>query len=93
MADLHGVRLLVFRVADLACAVEVAAVRMEGWEETGRFNRLVNPQRPMSAKATEICDHLTATYGARFATPAMLRDMAAKGGSFYAAFGDGRAAA
>ena len=44
-------------------------------------------------KATEICDHLTATYGARFATPAMLRDMAAKGGSFYAAFGDGRAAA
>ena len=34
--------------------VEVAAVRMEGWEETGRFNRLVNPQRPMSAKATEI---------------------------------------
>ena len=46
-----------------------------------------------AAKATEICDHLTATYGARFATPAMLRDMAAKGGSFYAAFGDGRAAA
>jgi len=44
-------------------------------------------------KATEICDHLTATYGARFATPAMLRDMAAKGGSFYAVFGDGRAAA
>ena len=34
--------------------VEVAAVRIEGWEETGRFNRLVNPQRPMSAKATEI---------------------------------------
>ncbi|NBT30723.1 MAG: 3-hydroxyacyl-CoA dehydrogenase [Rhodobacteraceae bacterium] len=46
-----------------------------------------------AAKSTEICDHLTATYGTRFATPAMLRDMAAKGGSFYAAFGDGRAAA
>jgi len=27
MADIHGVRLLVFRIADLACAVEVAAVR------------------------------------------------------------------
>lgn len=27
MADLSGVRLLVFRVADLACAVEVTAVR------------------------------------------------------------------
>ena len=27
MADLRGVRLLVFRIADLACAVEVTAVR------------------------------------------------------------------
>jgi DNA polymerase-3 subunit epsilon len=35
--------------------VEVAAVRFEGWQETGRFNRLVNPERRMSAKASEVC--------------------------------------
>ena len=36
-----------------------------------------------AAKAVEICDALTATYGARFAAPALLRDMAAKGATFY----------
>ena len=39
-----------------------------------------------AAKATAICDTLTAALGARFAAPAMLRDMAATGGSFYPAF-------
>jgi 3-hydroxyacyl-CoA dehydrogenase/enoyl-CoA hydratase/3-hydroxybutyryl-CoA epimerase len=37
-----------------------------------------------AARAVEICDHLTATQGARFTTPALLRDMAAKGEGFYA---------
>lgn len=39
-----------------------------------------------AAKATEICDGLTAAYGPRFTTPALLRDMAATGGTFYARF-------
>jgi 3-hydroxyacyl-CoA dehydrogenase / enoyl-CoA hydratase / 3-hydroxybutyryl-CoA epimerase len=34
-------------------------------------------------RAVEICDHLTETYGARFTTPKLLREMAAKGESFY----------
>ncbi len=34
-------------------------------------------------RAVEICDGLTARHGARFAAPALLRDMAAKGASFY----------
>ncbi|MFN7223776.1 MAG: 3-hydroxyacyl-CoA dehydrogenase NAD-binding domain-containing protein [Paracoccaceae bacterium] len=34
-------------------------------------------------RAVEICDDLTATHGARFATPKMLRDMAASGARFY----------
>ena len=34
-------------------------------------------------RAVEICDHLTKTYGARFTTPKLLRDMAAKGETFY----------
>ena len=38
-----------------------------------------------AARAVEICDALTATYGARFAAPQMLRDMAAKGATFYPA--------
>ncbi len=36
-----------------------------------------------AAKAVEICEGLTGTFGARFAAPQMLRDMAAKGQSFY----------
>ena len=36
-----------------------------------------------AARAVEICDHLTATQGARFTAPQMLRDMAAKGEGFY----------
>ena len=40
-----------------------------------------------AAKAVEICEGLAATHGARFAPPQMLRDMAAKGGSFYPAAG------
>jgi 3-hydroxyacyl-CoA dehydrogenase / enoyl-CoA hydratase / 3-hydroxybutyryl-CoA epimerase len=36
-----------------------------------------------AARAVEICDHLTASEGARFTAPQMLRDMAAKGEAFY----------
>ena len=36
-----------------------------------------------AGKAVAICDDLTARFGARFAAPQMLRDIAAKGGSFY----------
>lgn len=36
-----------------------------------------------AARAVEICEGLQATHGDRFAAPAMLRDMAAKGVTFY----------
>ncbi|WBL32502.1 3-hydroxyacyl-CoA dehydrogenase NAD-binding domain-containing protein [Sinirhodobacter sp. HNIBRBA609] len=45
-----------------------------------------------AARAAEICDDLTARFGARFETPALLRDIAAKGDGFYARFGGGQAA-
>ncbi|TKD15547.1 3-hydroxyacyl-CoA dehydrogenase [Rhodobacter capsulatus] len=45
-----------------------------------------------AARAVEICDALAAQYGARFETPALLRDIAAKGDSFYGRFGAGTAA-
>ncbi|WP_444461265.1 3-hydroxyacyl-CoA dehydrogenase NAD-binding domain-containing protein [Rhodobacter capsulatus] len=45
-----------------------------------------------AARAVEICDALSAQYGARFETPALLRDIAAKGDSFHARFGCGAAA-
>ncbi len=38
-------------------------------------------------RAVALCDALTETYGPRFATPALLRDMAAKGDTFYGRFG------
>ena len=41
-----------------------------------------------AAKAVELCDQLTADYGTRFTAPALLRDLAAKGESFYGRFGD-----
>ncbi|MDR5651128.1 3-hydroxyacyl-CoA dehydrogenase NAD-binding domain-containing protein [Ruixingdingia sedimenti] len=37
--------------------------------------------------AVAICDRLAAKHGARFAAPALLRDMAAKGETFYGRFG------
>lgn len=37
-------------------------------------------------KAVEICDHLTETYGKRFSTPDLLREMAEKGETFYGRF-------
>ena len=40
-----------------------------------------------AAKAVEICDHLTKTYGKRFSAPKLLRDMAGKGETFYGRFG------
>ena len=40
-----------------------------------------------AARAVEICDALTAKFGARFAPPDLLRDMAARGDSFYGRFG------
>ncbi|ETD88419.1 3-hydroxyacyl-CoA dehydrogenase NAD-binding domain-containing protein [Rhodobacter capsulatus] len=44
-----------------------------------------------AARAVEICDALSAQYGARFETPALLRDIAAKGDGFHARFGGGAA--
>ncbi|MFD1797427.1 3-hydroxyacyl-CoA dehydrogenase [Paracoccus aurantiacus] len=46
-----------------------------------------------AARAVEICDHLTAEYGERFTAPALLRDMAGKGESFYGRFGGQKKAA
>ncbi|SNT68928.1 3-hydroxyacyl-CoA dehydrogenase NAD-binding domain-containing protein [Paracoccus seriniphilus] len=46
-----------------------------------------------AARAVEICDGLTAKYGDRFASPALLRDMAEKGTSFYDRFGAAKTAA
>ncbi|NHF71931.1 3-hydroxyacyl-CoA dehydrogenase NAD-binding domain-containing protein [Paracoccus xiamenensis] len=46
-----------------------------------------------AARAVEICDHLTAEYGERFKAPALLRDMAAKGETFYGRFGGQKKAA
>lgn len=40
-----------------------------------------------TAKAIEICDHLVKTCGERFAAPALLREMAENGESFYGRFG------
>jgi 3-hydroxyacyl-CoA dehydrogenase/enoyl-CoA hydratase/3-hydroxybutyryl-CoA epimerase len=46
-----------------------------------------------AGKAVAICDHLTETYGDRFAAPALLREMAEKGESFYGRFGPAEAQA
>ncbi len=46
-----------------------------------------------AARAAEIADGLTAKFGPRFQTPDLLRDMAARGDSFYARFGAGKKAA
>ncbi|MDN5568567.1 MAG: 3-hydroxyacyl-CoA dehydrogenase NAD-binding domain-containing protein, partial [Paracoccus sp. (in: a-proteobacteria)] len=46
-----------------------------------------------AARAVEICDRLTAEHGDRFAAPALLREMADKGDSFYGRFGAGKKAA
>ncbi|KPU83734.1 3-hydroxyacyl-CoA dehydrogenase [Marinosulfonomonas sp. PRT-SC04] len=40
-----------------------------------------------AGKAVEICDGLTKTYGARFSTPDLLREMADKGENFYGRYG------
>ncbi|WP_029375329.1 3-hydroxyacyl-CoA dehydrogenase NAD-binding domain-containing protein [Oceanicola sp. S124] len=40
-----------------------------------------------AAYAADRCDHLSATYGERFACPALLREMAEKGQTFYKRFG------
>ncbi|MFC0199036.1 3-hydroxyacyl-CoA dehydrogenase NAD-binding domain-containing protein [Paracoccus rhizosphaerae] len=45
-----------------------------------------------AAKAVEICDRLAAEHGNRFKAPQLLRDMAAKGDSFYGRFGQQEAA-
>ncbi len=39
-----------------------------------------------AARAVELCDGLQKAHGARFAAPALLRDMASKGDSFYGRF-------
>ena len=46
-----------------------------------------------AARAVDISDNLTAQYGDRFAAPDLLRDMAAKGQSFYDRFAAGAKAA
>ena len=46
-----------------------------------------------AARAAEIADDLTAKFGNRFTTPDLLRDMAAKGESFYGRFGGAKKAA
>ncbi|MGB1208353.1 MAG: 3-hydroxyacyl-CoA dehydrogenase, partial [Paracoccaceae bacterium] len=46
-----------------------------------------------SPYAAERCDQLAAAHGDRFATPALLRDMADKGQSFYGRFGPKASAA
>lgn len=46
-----------------------------------------------AAYAVERCDALTATYGDRFKAPELLREMAAKGKTFYGVYGSGRKAA
>ncbi len=46
-----------------------------------------------AARAVEICDGLAAAHGVRFAAPALLRDLAAKGEGFYDRFGGRKAAA
>jgi 3-hydroxyacyl-CoA dehydrogenase/enoyl-CoA hydratase/3-hydroxybutyryl-CoA epimerase len=46
-----------------------------------------------AARAVEICRGLTAQFGPRFHAPALLREMAEKGETFYARFGGERAAA
>ncbi|KAA9008297.1 3-hydroxyacyl-CoA dehydrogenase NAD-binding domain-containing protein [Histidinibacterium aquaticum] len=43
--------------------------------------------------AAERCDHLASTYGERFECPALLREMAEKGQSFYGRFGPEESAA
>ncbi len=40
-----------------------------------------------AARAVELCDALAAEHGARFEAPTLLREMAAKGESFYGRFG------
>lgn len=40
--------------------------------------------------AAQVCDQLTKTHGDRFACPALLREMAENGGSFYERFGTGQ---
>ncbi len=45
-----------------------------------------------AAYAAERCDQLEAAYGARFKCPALLREMAEKGQSFYGRFGQKKAA-
>jgi 3-hydroxyacyl-CoA dehydrogenase/enoyl-CoA hydratase/3-hydroxybutyryl-CoA epimerase len=46
-----------------------------------------------AGRAVAICDQLTATHGARFTTPKLLREMAAQGETFYGRFGAERRAA
>jgi 3-hydroxyacyl-CoA dehydrogenase/enoyl-CoA hydratase/3-hydroxybutyryl-CoA epimerase len=46
-----------------------------------------------AARAVEICDGLEAAYGKRYAAPALLRDLAAKGEGFYDRFGGARRSA
>jgi len=46
-----------------------------------------------AARAVELCEGLEKAHGARFSAPKLLRDMAAKGETFYARYGAGQKAA
>ena len=46
-----------------------------------------------AGRAVELCEGLEARHGARFACPDLLRDLAARGETFYGRFGAGQAAA
>ncbi len=46
-----------------------------------------------ASRAVEICDALAADHGERFAAPALLREMADRGDSFYGRFAPAAAAA
>jgi len=46
-----------------------------------------------AARAAELCDGLTGRHGPRFTTPDLLRDLAAKGQTFYGRFADQASAA
>ena len=65
----------------------------------GLFRRFLAGQMPAgsriigAARAVEICRSLTAQFGPRFHAPALLREMAEKGETFYGRFGGEKQAA
>jgi 3-hydroxyacyl-CoA dehydrogenase/enoyl-CoA hydratase/3-hydroxybutyryl-CoA epimerase len=75
---LRGV-LLDIREGDVGAIVGWGVMPWSG----GPFSRL---DMLGAGPAVEICNRLAATHGARFAAPALLREIAASGESFYGRF-------